>query len=92
MRVSDALHADLMTLLKGLCILKLKGLIYCSVEGDFGTVISWMGGKSRGSWRLHHLICEARSVLKDLNVVLLHVSKEKNALTNKITQVECEPV
>lgn len=55
----------MMRLLVALRILKEKNFFDCSMEGDSKTVINWGGGggggkgKAKGSWRLHHLICEA---------------------------------
>lgn len=59
--ISDALHVEMMGFLEGLCILKQKDLIESSVEGNSNTVISWGEGKKESSWKLHHLICEARA-------------------------------
>lgn len=72
---SDATQAELVGLLEGLCMLKMKSFKDCIIEGDPRTVISWGIGKRAGSWRFHHFTCEVRNVIGDLKATLQHVPR-----------------
>lgn len=76
--VADVLLAELMGLLEALHILKQKDLFDCLVEGDAGTVISWVEGKAKGSWRVLHLIYEAQHIFKGHKVYLSHIPRAQN--------------
>lgn len=47
--VCDSTQAELVSLLKGMQMLRLRGVLICLVEGDFFTVISWVKGNATGS-------------------------------------------
>lgn len=56
------------------------------MEGDSKTVIRWGEGTKTGLWRLHHLIYEARTLLKELKDDLHHVIRDQNALVEKLAK------
>lgn len=62
---ADAIEVEMIGFLAAFRILKEKNWFKCFVEGDSKTVISWGSGKSKGSWRLNHLICKAKCIVGD---------------------------
>lgn len=84
---SDSNHAELVGLLEGLRVIKVKGLNDCIVKGDSRMVISWGVGKTGGFWWLHHVIyCEGMDLIGELHGVLHHILRSQNLLADKLGQ------
>lgn len=86
MGVCDAMLAETMGLLEGLKLAKSKGARGCTLERDLLTVISWGREKRCGSWRLHHLFVEIKSLVNALQAELSHVPRCQNSLANSIAK------
>lgn len=67
----DDIHAEILSLLESLRIIKSKNLINYIVEGDSKTVISWGRGEKCSSWRMRHFIYEIQVLIKELKVVII---------------------
>lgn len=82
----NTIEAELIGLLISLKLLKDKGHYDCIVEGDSKSVVSWGKGESLGSWRLRHFIHEIKHLALMLKAFILHVTRAKNSLANRLAK------
>lgn len=54
--------------------------------GDSTTIISWGRGDRCASWRLHHFISQIRTLIKESDIYLIHVSRSQNDLVDKVAK------
>lgn len=84
--IIDAMEAEMCGFLATFHILKEENWLECFVEGNSQSVISWGSGRSKGSWRLSHLICEAKCIVRDFKVVVSHIPRSQNDLVDMLAK------
>lgn len=82
----DAILAEVVGFIESFHMLNLKSLNECVVERDSKIVISWGKGKNGGSWRLNHLICEIRDLMREFKVEVRYILRGQNDLAVKLAK------
>lgn len=82
--ICDSTQANLVSLLKGLLMLRLRGVRNCMVEEDSFTVISWAKGDAMGSWKLLHFLREVMHLVLELWAELVHIPHINNEVADSL--------